>query len=55
MFYVSLGVMLGKLSAFVINKRIVLDVQTFIELFEMDGSAPCKLANIFKRLVGNKL
>ena len=29
-------------------ERIVLDVQTLIELFKMDGSAPCKLAKDFQ-------
>ena len=47
MWYANLGVTTGKLSAYVMNKKIVLDVKTLAELFEMDGSAPCKLAHEF--------
>ena len=48
MFYANLGVIYGKLSVFLMNKRIVLDVQTLAKLFKMDGSAPCKLAKDFQ-------
>ena len=37
MFYANLEVLLGKLSCYVMNKRIVLDVQTMVDLFDMDG------------------
>ena len=47
MWYANLGVMTGKLSAYVMGKKLVLDVKTLAELFEMDGLAPCKLAHDF--------
>ena len=48
MFYANLGVMAGKVSCYVMNKKLVLDLQTLADLFELDASAPCKLAKDFE-------
>ena len=44
---VNLGAMPNKLFAFVMNIPVVINVNTTVELFEMDGSAPFKLAKDF--------
>ena len=48
MFYANLEIMFGKLSCYVMNKKIGLDVPTLAKLFEMNGSAPYKLAKDFQ-------
>ena len=40
MFYANLGVVPGTLSGYVMNKRIVLNIATMTELFDMDGAPP---------------
>ena len=47
MFYANLGVIFGKLSCYVMNKKIVLNMQILAELFEMDVATPYKLAKDF--------
>ena len=48
MFYANLGVMLGKLSTFVMNKQVMIDIDTMVELFDMDGPTHFKLAKDFE-------
>ena len=47
-FHANLGVMPKKLLCYVINKKIVLDVWTLAELFEMNDTTPCKLPKDFQ-------
>ena len=42
MFYANLGVLPRKLSGHVMNKRVVLDTATMVELFDIDGT-PLKI------------
>ena len=44
MFYANLRVLLGKLFRYVMNKRIVLDIATMVELFDMNSIPPKILA-----------
>ena len=48
MLYANLSVMLGKLSTFVMNREVVIDVKTMVKLFDMDRSTPFNLAKNFK-------
>ena len=49
MFYANLGVLVDKLSCYVMNKQIVLDVQKMVELFEMNGIPPWTLAKDYPK------
>ena len=49
MFFSNLGVFPGKLSCYVLNKRIVLDVQTLADLFDMDSTPPWTLAKDYPK------
>ena len=54
MLYANLGVMPRKLLAFVMNKQVVLDVKTLVELFEMDDNASWNLAKDFPNFSRDK-
>ena len=46
--YANLGVMPGKLSTYVMNKQVMLDMNTMVDLFEIDGSTSSKLPHDFE-------